>query len=102
MDYRLLKYPNVAKQFFELNSIIDIPSFKKMLDSYKTEIEELAYNFLIKGHEYTKPELEELFFTKQLIPKQKIQYQFINDNFDNFESKRKTINGKKYTVYKFY
>ncbi len=39
LDYRLLKYPNVTKQFFELNSIIDIPSFKKMLDSYKTEIE---------------------------------------------------------------
>ena len=72
------------------------------VNSFKTEIEEIAYSFLIKGHEYTKPELEELFFTKQLIPKQKIYDHFISENFDNFESKRKTIKGKKYTVYKFY
>ena len=55
-----------------------------------------------KDVETPKPELEELFFTKQLIPKQKLHTHFIDENFDNFESKRKTIKGKKYTVYKFY
>ena len=69
---------------------------------YKTEIEEIAYNFLIKGHYYTKQELEELFYLKQLTDKPEFYARFITDNFENFESKRKTINGKKYTVYRFF
>ena len=75
---------------------------QKVTSKYKTEIEQIAYNFLIKGHEYTKQELEELFFTKQLISKKVFQPSFISDNFDNFQSKRKTIGGKKYTIYTFY
>jgi len=69
---------------------------------FKSEIEEIAYRFLIKGHEYTRQELEDLFFDKQLISKKSFQPSFISDNFDNFQSKRKTIRGKKYTVYTFY
>ena len=74
----------------------------KKVNCYKTEIEEIAYNFLLKGHEYTKQELEELFFEKQLTNKPIFKNTFIEENFDNFDSKRKTIKGKKYTVYKFY
>lgn len=69
---------------------------------FKSEIEELAYKFLIKGHEYTRQELEDLFFDKQIISKKSFQPSFISDNFDNFQSKRKTIGGKKYTIYTFY
>lgn len=69
---------------------------------WKSEIEELAYKFLIKGHEYTKPELEDLFYTYQLIDKKSFKDTFISENFDNFKSRRKTIKGKKYTVYCFY
>lgn len=69
---------------------------------YKTEIEEIAYQFLIKGHDYTKPELEELFYLKQLTDKPMFHNNFIIDNFENFESKRKIIKGKKYTIYRFF
>lgn len=55
LDYRLLKYPNVTKQFFELNSIIDIPSFKDMLDSYKTEIETSYISLRRKDFDPKKP-----------------------------------------------
>lgn len=68
----------------------------------KSKVKETAYNFLIKGHYYTKQELEELFYLKQLTDKPKFYDKFITDNFENFESKRKTINGKKYTVYRFF
>lgn len=69
---------------------------------WKSEIEDLCYKFLVKGHEYTKPELEELLWTYQIIDKPSFENSFIADNFDNFTSRRKTIQGKKYTVYKFY
>jgi len=72
------------------------------IPKWKSEIEEIAYKFLIKGHEYTKPELEDLFYQYQLTDKKKFKDTFISENFDNFTSKRKTIQGKKYTVYKFY
>lgn len=69
---------------------------------WKSEIEELSYRFLLKGHEYTKRELEELFYNYQLIDKPKFKDTFISENFDNYTSKRKNINKVKYTVYTFY
>lgn len=97
-NYRIFK--NLSNLYTQ-SPKVQVETVQKV-NCFKTEIEEIAYNFLIKGHEYTKPELEELFFTKQLISKQKMHDHFISENFDNFESKRKTIKGKKYTVYKFY
>lgn len=79
-----------------------IAVLKKDVSKYKTEIEQIAYKFLLKGHEYTKQELEELFYLKQLTSKPTFENTFIQSNFDNFKSKRKTINGKKYTIYTFY
>lgn len=69
---------------------------------WKSEIEECAYKFLIKGHEYTKPELENLFFVYQLTEKKTFKDTFLSENFENYTSCRKTIQGKKYTIYKFY
>lgn len=69
---------------------------------YKSEIEKVAYSFLIKGHEYTKQELEELFYEKQLITKNKFSNNFIADNFDNYQTRRRVINKTRYTVYIFY
>ena len=66
LDYRLLKYPNVTKQFFELNSIIDIPSFKDMLDSYKTEIEASYVSLRRKDFNPKKPNTFKNFTTKML------------------------------------
>lgn len=69
---------------------------------WKSEIEELAYKFILKGHEYTKPELELLFYDYQLIDKKTFDNNFISTNFSNVVTKRKQIQGKKYTVYRFY
>lgn len=70
--------------------------------SYKSEIEREAYAFLLKGHEYTKPELEELFYIKGLTKKPSFSNKFISENFENWISKRRMINGVRNTVYIFY
>lgn len=97
-NYRIFK--NLSNLYTQ-KPLAQISSVTR-ISQFKTEIEEIAYQFLIKGHEYTKPELEELFFTKQLINTSTFSTHFIDDNFDNYKSKRKTIKGKKYTVYTFF
>lgn len=97
-NYRI--FQNLSNLYTQKPKIVS--KVTNFLAKWKSEIEEQAYKFLIKGHEYTKPELEELFFAYQLIAKPKFEPSFVSDNFENFQSYRKTIRGKKYTVYKFY
>ena len=87
-------------EFAEYKNAYDLQDFLNQVNHYH----DLRKDFqtVVDKLLESKPELEELFFTKQLIPKQKLHTHFIDENFDNFESKRKTIKGKKYTVYKFY
>lgn len=72
------------------------------LPTWKSDIEKEAYRIIIKGHEYTKPELEVMLFQAQIIDTQSFSNNFIADNFSNYQTRRKQIQGKKYIVYRFY
>ena len=98
-NYRI--FMNLSNLYTQLPKV-EPSNIKFVMPAYKSEIEELAYKFLLKGHEYTKPELEQLFIHHGLIGGVGFGNNFIFNNFDNFKSYRKTIKGSKYTVYNFY
>lgn len=108
-DNNLYKFDqDTYKMFVDLSKLytqkplVKVDTIKIKECVYKSEVEQIVYSFIIKGHEYTKPELDELFYLKGITNKPKTPLNFISTNFGNYTSKRRTIQGKKYTVYTFY
>ena len=96
--FRALHTLYVQNPKIELDADYD----KEIKVTYKTDIEEKAYKVLLKGKEYTREELSDIFFSANIIDKPKISYNFITDNFSSYSSRIRKTNGIKNTVYVFY